>query len=198
MKRVISLTALVLILTAAGFADIARPDNSPKAGNKKSIETTMMIHLKHDAKEAVLVIPKNQIKQLRAQLDALDEGTDTASVTATGGVTRTQTIVSGSFLSLALVFGGIWFIRSGKNATKAGKTLAILMILACVGSAATFVFGNAGPPPEARSITGKMFSQAVHIYGFGSGAIKLQTSTGDQDYIDLIVPDPQTTPSGEE
>jgi len=197
MKRVISLTALLLILTIAGFADIAKPEKSPKAGSKKAIETTMMIHLKRDAKEAVLVIPKDQIRQLRAQLDELDGKENTAALTSSSGIIRTQTIVSGTFLSLALIFGGMFFVRSGKNVTKAGKTLAILTIVACVGSAATFVFANAGPPPEARSITGKMFSQAVHIYGFGSGKVRLETTT-DRDSIDLIVPDPQTTPSGEE
>jgi hypothetical protein len=31
-----------------------------------------------------------------------------------------------------------------------------------------------------------MFSQAVHIYGFGSGKVRLETTT-DRDSIDLIV-----------
>jgi len=60
------------------------------------------------------------------------------------------------------------------------------------------VLANAGPPPEARSITGKMFTQAVHIYGFGSGQIKLEVTNEDRQYIDLIVPDPKTSPSPEE
>jgi len=197
MKSSILLTALLLMFAEAAFGDIARPQESPVKGTKKSIETTLMIHLKHDAKDAILVIPKNQIKQLRAQLDELDSEPDTAAVSSTAVVGRTRTIVSGAFLSLALVFGGIWFVRSGKAATRTGKTLAIVTVLACVASAATYVFANAGPPPEARSITGKMFSQAVHIYGFGSGRIKVETAT-EGDSIDLIVPDPQTTPNGDE
>lgn len=198
MKRFVSLTALMLLFSIAGFADIARPGNQstrvPKP--KTSIDATMMIQLKSDAKEARLVIPKSQLKQLRAELDQLDGDSNTAAATASG-ITRTQTIVSGFFLSLAMVFGGMWFVRSGKNATKAVKTLAILTIVAGIGSAATFVFANAGPPPEARSITGKMFSPVVHMYKFGSGRVKLETSE-DGDTIQLIVPDPQPTPKPDE
>lgn len=199
MKRAPCLIAAIMLFSIVGLADIARPDNSPKNGTKKSIETTMMIHLTADAKEAKLIIPRDQIKQLRAQLDELDGGAvnNTAEVTSIGGVTRTQTIVSGLFLSLAIVFGGMWFVRSGANASKTGKTLAIVTVLMCVGSAATFVFANAGPPPEARSITGKMFSQVVHLYGFGSGRIKLEVAN-DGENIDLIVPDPKTSTGGEE
>lgn len=195
MKRALSLIVGTFLFSSATFANIAKPNDPSDAGKKKSVETTMMIHLREDAKEAKLVIPKNQLRQLRAQLDDLDNDQDTAAVTA--GITKTQTIVSGVFLSLALVFGGMWFMRSGKNATNSARTLAVITILACLGSAATFIFANAGPPPEARSITGKMFSQAVHIYGFGSGKIKLETSN-DGNYIDLIVPDPKSSPGGEE
>lgn len=198
MKRVIYLTAAVLLFSVAGFANVARPDTSPKNAKKKSIDTMMMIHLKEDAKEATLVIPRKQIQQLRAQLDELDDGSNTAAVVSGDEFTRTQTVVSGLFLSLAIVFGGMWFIKSGKNATNTGRTLAIITILACVGSAATFVFGNAGPPPEARSITGKMFAQGVHIYGFGSGKIRLEISNDDKEYVDLIVPNPKTSPTPEE
>jgi len=196
MKRALCLTAAIILFSIAGFGDIARPDNSTKKG-KKSIEATMMIHLREDAKEARLIIPRSQIQQLRAQLDELDGGSNTAAAVSGNGITPTQTIVGGLFLSLAIVFGGMWFVRSDKDATRTAKTLAIVTILACVGSAAMFVFANAGPPPEARSITGKMFSQAVHIYGFGSGRIKLETSN-DGENLDLIVPDPKSSPNGDE
>ena len=196
MKRAISLTAMLLILSIAGFADIARPQPSPKDASKKTIDTTLMIRLDHQAKEAVLKIPKSQLRQLRAQLDEMDGSEPDTAVTTTR-IGRTQTIVSGSFLSLALVFGGVWFARSGKNASKTGKALAIVTILACAGSAATFVLANAGPPAEARSITGKMFTPAVHMYGFGSGRIKVETST-DSESIELIVPDPKPAPGSEE
>jgi len=195
MKRIICLLTLVLLASTAAFADIARPDptKTPKIKPKKSIEMNMSIHLNSDAKEATLRIPKSAVKQLRAALDDMDNDNNATAEVPAGSFSRTQTIVSGTFLSLALVFGGMWFVRSGKAATKAGKTLVILAVIAGVGSAATFIYANAGPPPEARSITGKMFSQSVHIYNYGSGTIRLETK--DDEYgVDLIVPNPPDKP----
>jgi hypothetical protein len=197
MKRTICLTLLLVLAASAAFADIARPDRSPSRTPKpgKQIDTTMSIRLDRDAKEARLIIPKSQIKQLRAQLEELDDDEDnTAGVTTPGSFSRTQTIVSGIFLSLAVVFGGMWFARSGKTATKTGKSLVVLAVTLGIASAATFVYANAGPPAEARSITGKMFTQAVHMYGGGWGAIKLETSAENRN-VELIVPDPKPASS---
>lgn len=198
MKRLICLAAFLLLVSSASFADIARPEptKSPKPG--KQIDTMMYIRLDRNAKEARLIIPKSQVKKLRAELEQLDDDNDnTAAVTSPGIFTRSRTIVSGTFLSLALVFGGIWFVRSGKADTRAGKALVVTFVMLGVASAATLVYANAGPPPEARRITSKMFSQYVLSYGFGSGKIKLET--GDTDQVELIVPDPkpEPTPSGE-
>ena len=199
MKRIICLTTLLLLASVAGFADIARPDKTPGRVTKpqKSIETSMIIRLEKDAKEARLIIPKSQVRQLRAALDDLDQENDSTTA-AVGGFSRTQTIVSGMFLSLAFVFGGIWFVRSGKSATKTGKTFVILAVIAGISSAATFIYSNAGPPAEARSITGKMFSQSVHIYKFGTGAVRLETKDDDSRGIEFIVPDPADKPKSDE
>ena len=198
MKRILCFTSLVLLLAAAAFADIARPEPTKTPKTSKGINTTLMIRLDRSAKDAKLIIPKSQIKQLRAELEQLDSDSDnTAAVTAPNSFSRTQTIVSGAFLSLALVFGGMWFVRSGKTMTKTGKTLVILAVVAGIGSAATFVYANAGPPPEAQTITGKMFSQSVHMYNFGSGKIKVETKE-DSNSIELIVPDPADKPKTDE
>ena len=200
MKRLICLTAMVLLGSAAAFADIARPEpaKTPKPNTSKSIETGMTIRLDSEAKEARLIIPKSQIKQLRAELEQMDDDSDnTAAVTAPGSFSRTQTVLSGTFLSLALVFGGMWFVRSGKSTTKTGKGLVILAVVTGIVSAATLVYANAGPPQEARSITGKMFTQAVHMYGTGWGTVKLEAR--DQKQIELIVPNPKpATPANDE
>src|SRR5260221_7535401 len=114
MKRIICLRTVVLLSSMVTFADIARTKPEKTPTQKKSIETGMSIKLDPDAKEARLIIPKSQIKQLRAELEKLDDDSDnTAAVTVPGGLSRTQTIVSGTFLSLALVFGGVWVVRSG-------------------------------------------------------------------------------------
>ncbi|MEP6788528.1 MAG: hypothetical protein ABJB40_08855 [Acidobacteriota bacterium] len=197
MKRIICLTTLLFLASMVVLADIARPKPEKAPTQKRSIETGMSIKLDPDAKEARLIIPKSQIKQLRAELDKLNDDSDnTAAVTTLGGLSRTQTIASGTFLSLALVFGGMWFVRSGKAGTKTGKGLVILAVAAGFASAATLVYANAGPPAEARSITGKMFTEAVHMYRSGWGTVKLEA--GDQEQIQLIVPDPQDKPKSDE
>jgi len=206
MKRTVCLTILILTASLAAFADIARPDKSPNRVEKpkaaKQIDTVLQIRLDRDAKEARLLIPKKYAKELRAALNEMESGENSNAAVAentAGSFSRTQTIVSGLFLSLALVFGGMWFVRSGKAATKSGKALVIFAIVAGAGSAATYVYANAGPPPSARSITGKIFSKSVNDYGYASGKIKLQISDDADDiYPRLIVPNPQATPSADE
>lgn len=187
MKTILTMTAITMVFSAVVFGDIARPD---KPKSTRSIDTTLSIKLDRDAKEARLIIPASQIKQLRAELERFDDGSDNTAAIITGnGFTRMQTIISGAFLSLAFVFAGMWFTRSGWLSTKGGKAAAGGMFILATGAFATIAFANAGPPAEARSITGKMFTEAVHMYGFGSGKIKLETS-GKADYITLVVPNP--------
>jgi hypothetical protein len=198
MKKTIIATAVTLVFAGVSYADIRLPDQkpTPKPNSQKTIDTTLYIRLDADAKEAQLLIPRSQIKELRAQLEQLDNGTDNTAAITTSGMSRTQTVVSGMFMSLALVFGGIWFMRSGKAASRGVKTAVIAVAITAVATAATFVYANAGPPPEARSITGKMFAQGVHWYNQGSGAIKLGVTNEDNPM--LIVPNPSDKPSGEE
>jgi hypothetical protein len=179
MKKMILFLAIIAGLVSTGLANIANPD---LPGRKKTIDTSLSIRLERDAKEARLVIPRSQLKQLRAELEQLDDATDN---TTAGTFQGTQTIVSGALLSLAFVFGGMWFFRSGSHNTKAVAASALLLMC----SVATLVYANAGPPPEARSITGKMFSQSVHYYKTGWGKIKLEVSDTARN-PELIVPDP--------
>ena len=188
MKRFIAIAAIAVFATAAAYSDIARPDKPTSHTPKPppGISTSMQIRLDADAKEARLIIPKSQIKQLRAELEQMDDDTNNTAA-ATGGFTRTQTMVSGAFLSLAFVFGGIWFMRSGRVTSRSGRSFVVIATVSGLVSAATLVYANAGPPPEARTINGKMFSQSVHLYKFGSGRIHLET--GNQAEVTLIVPD---------
>ena len=188
MKRVVLAVAVVLCSLSASFADVPRPDD-PKRSTK-SLDTSLLIRLDSEAKEAKLIIPRDQLKQLRAQLDQVD-GEEHSAAAAT--FTRMQTLVSGVLLSLAFVFGGLWVLRySPKNS----KSIAAVSILLVFGSIANLVYGNAGPPPAAREISGKMFSQSVHMYKQGSGKIKLEVSD-EVEYPELIVPDTRVR-TGEE
>ena len=95
MKKILLLAAVALIATTAAFADIARPEKSPNSVEKPKpgVSTTMEIMMDKSAKEAKLLIPKSQIKQLRAELETLDDDNGNTAA-ATGGFTRLQTIVS--------------------------------------------------------------------------------------------------------
>ena len=194
MKKILVLFAIFALFAINAFGDIPRPE-TPKPKPAKAINTSLTIRISRDAKEAKLIIPKSQLKQLRAQLDELDGGED--ATTASLDFTRTQTIASGTFLSLAFILGGVWFTRSRKTEVKAPKTLAAGAILCLSGGLATIAFANAGPPPEARSITGKMFTQSVHLYKFASGKIKLETSNeASSNGVELVVPDTSDKLSG--
>jgi len=195
MKRITCLMTLLLLASTIAFADVPRPDKSPK--QTKSLVTYMNIRLDRDAKDAKLIIPRSQIQQLRAALDDADNETDSTAAVTGSSYSRTQTIMSGIFLSLAMIFGGMWFARSGKAASRPSKAFIIFAVMTGIGSVATIVYANAGPPPEARSITSKLFDQKIMSpYRFASGQIRVETTT-EGDTITLIVPDSTSKP-GEE
>ncbi|HVE55269.1 MAG TPA: hypothetical protein VNB22_00470 [Pyrinomonadaceae bacterium] len=188
MKRIFSLCLLVTMFSIAAFADVRLPDTpkpTPAPKEKKAIDTYLSIRISQDAKEARLLIPKDQIKQLRAQLDELDGSSNNAALIS---FSRTQTIVGGLFLSLAMVFGGVWLTRSRKSGLKPNKTAVASVVIFLGGAFAAIAYANVGPPPEARSITGRIFTPAVHQYKQASGNIKLET-TDDTYGVQLIVPD---------
>ena len=192
-KLTIVFLSIVAFATIA-LADVPRPNPTPNRAEKpKEVDTHLSIVLDRDAKEARLIIPRSQIKALRAELEGIDSDETTAALTASG-TSRLQMIVSGVFLSLAVAFAGIWFTRNKKMSVTAGRSAVAGMFIFAVGALASVVYGNAGPPPDARQITGKMFSPAIHVYKSGGGKIKLEVS--DTDTIPkLIVPDPTSTPA---
>ncbi len=191
MKKIFCLFALTAMFALNAFADVKVYTPTPKQEKTpkqlKAIDTELHISIEKDAKEARLLIPKSQIKQLRAELSQLD-GDDSDVVATSFNFSRVQTVASGLFLSLALVFGGVWFARSRKADLKANKTLVVGAVLFLSGAFATIAFANIGPPLDARSITGKIFTDAVHQYKQASGKIKVEAT--DENYgIQLIVPD---------
>ena len=179
----------ILAFAASAFADIPRPDTTPNRAKKPAaVDTHLSIVLDRDAEEARLIIPRSQIKALRADLEGMDSDETTAAISASG-TSRLQMVVSGVFLSLAVTLAGVWFTRNRKMSAAAGKSAAAGMFIFAIGALATIVYGNAGPPPDARKITGKMFAPAMHVYKGGGGKIKLEVS--DTDTVPkLIVPDP--------
>jgi len=191
MKRVIYISLFVASLTLSSLADIARPTETPKTKNPRAVSSSMTIRLDPKASEAKLLIPKSQLAQLRAELDAATDDTATA-----GTFMQTQTIVSGLFLSLAFVFGGIWLIRPSKP-TIGVRAAALVVIFGGIAATANLVLANVGPPPAARSITSKLFDRKLFTpYRFASGKITIEGSNANA--IELIVPDlPESTPADE-
>lgn len=190
MKKLIFATLIVSALALVSLADVRIPDTpkptpTPKAKTEKGIDSRLTIRLDSNAKEARLKLSADQIKSLRAQLDEIDGPDNVATVSS---VSRTQTIVSGMFLCLAFVFGGVWLIRS-RGAATPGKGAAIVAVIAAVGALATVTVANIGPPLDARKITSKLFTPSVHMYKQASGPIKLEISKDESEVV-LIVPDP--------
>jgi len=192
---------LIAMTSLTALADVPRPKPKPTETPKQAnvIDGRLNIYIKKDATEARLVISQDLIKPLRAQLDEMDNDNDAAGSLTKGdsGIFgRVQTIVSGAFLSLAIVFGGVWFFRSKRAADTRVKTVVMMIAVAGVASTATYVFANAGPPTTIRSITGKIFSEPVRNYGYAFGKIKIETAKDGG--VTLIVPDVQDAPKSEE
>lgn len=187
MKRILSVFALTAIFSIAAFADVRLPDTpkpTPATKTKKTIDGELTIRLDKKATEAKLIIPKNRIKQLRAALDEADGADDTAI-----GITKTQTVVSGLFLSLAIVFGGVWFSRSRKAGRNLNKTAVAGIFVLLVGSAATIALANIAPPVQLRKISSELFNkQTFGGWKTAYGAVKIEVSEADGE-IELIVPD---------
>lgn len=201
MKRILALAMVMMLCSIIAFSDIARPGQTPNRTPKVLYNATadMSIRLDRNASQPVLRIPKTTLKYLRAELDAADDGSDdTAAVTRENGnaFTKTQTIVSGAFLSLALVFGGFWLIRSGKASTKGVRNLVVLTVISGIALTATIVYANVAPP-LLSGITSKLFNRSAMLGGTYAHERNIRVEKTDGDEIELIVPDSQSSANTE-
>jgi hypothetical protein len=115
MKLRSKLFAAAALVVATAFpvaANIAAPkvETTPRAQRNRG---PVRMHIRPDAeaKEAKLIIPREVLRQLKAELD----GEDSQAVAASSGgfnPTPTQTAVAGLFLSLSLVAGGVWLVNN--------------------------------------------------------------------------------------
>jgi hypothetical protein len=192
MKNFAFVLAFIFVASAAVFADVRLPDTPKPADNpNKTISSRMIIRLSPEATETKLIIPKNQVKQLRAALEELDNesGSELAVTDSGKSFSRSQTIVSGLFMSLAVVFGGVWFARSRKTDSKTSKKIVAGAVLFFIGSMATLVYANVGPPPALRTIDANLFDKKVFGgWKAASGNVKIEISN-TATTVELIVPD---------
>jgi hypothetical protein len=197
------LTVLLLLLTGiqSAFAfDIPAPrpkaqpeakvdDQAANGEEKKNAEPTkkladpqrFTIQIDEKAKKAKLVIPNSVIRALQAADAKSGAFIPGAPNDHEPLATRIGTVVGGLLMTLAAMLGGLWFLRSRKVIAAHYAAVAILVLVSGIGTA-SYVYANAGPPPESRSLTSKVLK-----YGFVTGEVQVET-TNDSDQIVLILP----------
>ena len=148
--------------STTALADIAKPKKPSKS--KAAIDTYLHISLKSDAKEARLIIPKSTwLNFARSSIKWAGRTTPPRLVPRQERPTGFRRSWADCFLASRSYLAASGSHGPENFRSERTRRIVVLIIFTAIGSAATFVYGNAGPPPEARSITGKMFTQAVHI-----------------------------------
>lgn len=185
MKRLIALSTMIMIVAISAFADVARPDKPSKPLPKpKSINSKLFIDTNENLQIATLYIPRSQLKKLTAEFER--SGDDEENTASVSHGSRFQTVVAGAFLSIALILGGFWFARGGKLSASAGKVVGIIAMAAGLGSAASLVNANVGPP-LLSTINSKIFNSKAFDGPLGlTGNIKVVTT--DDSEFHLAVP----------
>lgn len=196
MKKTALLFALIIVSAGFAAADIRLPDTPQPTATPTAtpmpndLSAPLNIYVGRNYKEPTLIIPRSVAKEIRAQLNAAESGNPTAATT--GGISNIssmQTMVSGFFMSLALIFGGVWFWR-GKSFGKNQKIVAGAIVCAFAGVSAITIFANIAPPPLI-GIDEKILSDKTRSnYRGVSGTVNIKISVNDyaDERMQLIIP----------
>jgi hypothetical protein len=202
MKQLSLIAISFAFLSVSAFADIRLPEPpTPKpTSTMKPItgkQIDLMIDVTSEVTEPTLVIKKSSVKNLRAALDEAEgidnlatqtENEDTKQYT-TGSI---QTVVGGLFLSLAFVFGGVWFVKNKPN-----KGTVALFVVAFSGASTLLVWGNIAPP-RLFSISKNIFADEIQRYAYAKGKVRVKVVTVSEADIKLLVPITETVDKSEE
>lgn len=182
MKKILFLLGILTLFSANAFADIRLPDTPKPTPAEKEITGKMYIRVKSDVKEPTLTIKQSTLKQLRAAIDEADDA-QTLAENNEGrfNFTRTQTIVSGLFFSLAFIFGGVWMFRAKG---KSSKIAVSLIGLAVLSAGAGVAFANT-PPSYVISLTSRIFDKSTYAYGWAEGNVKIKISDDNSQRYDI-------------
>ena len=176
----------VLAACTSAFADEIVSADEGAGAQGSDVIARMRIDPNGKTSDAKLIIPRSVLQQLTAQTD----GNGSVNLAATSNAFfagRAQTVMTGIFLSLAIAFGGVWFVRRRKETGRLTGAAIGLAFLALCGTVAS-VYGNAGPPPVARSLTSKILIQEVKSYGV-YGEVKVSiVDNGNQIVLVLAKP----------
>lgn len=184
MKRTVFLCAAVLLLAGSAvysFGDIARPKDTPKPNEGKTVlYTSMTVKPDPKAYEARL-----QISQSTLQRIAHEAGNQSSNDTMTERVMHSsaRTMMAGLFMFLAVSFAGVWFARSSQRRHQ--KAIAVILIATVFGLATVIVRANAGPPGYLRWQGLPQNLKAGKVTG---GGVNIEIVPGDDSSITLIVP----------
>jgi len=149
---------------------------------KTDTDAEIRIFLDDDATDAKLVISRQMLNKLANQEVAVNNSENYGL-----GFSRTQTIVSGLFLSLALVFGGVWFSRA-KNLSKGANIATGIGIFAMLGVFGSIAFANIAPPTYGK-LNNKVFSEGMQNQKVAYGQIKIEIDEeGSSDRLLLVIP----------
>jgi hypothetical protein len=195
MKRTVVFCAAALLLVGSAvfsFGDIARPKETPKPSEGKTVlYTSMTVKPDPKAYEARL-----QISQSTLQRIAHEAGNQSSNDSMTQRLMHSsaRTMMAGLFMFLAVSFAGVWFARSSQRRNH--KAIATVILIAMVfGLATIIVRANAGPPGYLRWQGLPQNLKAGKITG---GGVNIEIVPGDDSTITLIVPLRKVeNPSGE-
>lgn len=186
------------IFSVIAFADVPQPKPTPKPRQTPlplTIISQMDIRIDSEASEPTLIITRGALSQFRAELENLDENSiDALALTSNVEqkpltASKIPTIMSGIFLSLALIFGGVWFARKRNlQATKTGKVALGITLCALFGASATVIFANMAPP-GVRGFSGNIFTKDVKKINRVTDIVKIQVVAGDNPLVTLVVPE---------
>lgn len=148
---------------------------------------SFQIRIDKDATEAKLVIPVSILRGIQDNAKSTSDFTPRFFLDDQPILSRVGTIVGGLLLTLAFLAGGLWLIRNRKMSVANISGIVLIVSLSGIGTS-SMLYANMGPPPQARSLTGKLFSEAVHAFKYASGQVRIETAPSG-DHIILIVPD---------
>jgi len=194
MKRTVVLCAAVLLLVSTAvysFGDIARPKETPKSSEGKTVlYTSMTVKPDPKAYEARLQISQSTLQRIAHEAGNLSSND---SMTQRLVHSSARTMMAGLFMFLAVSFAGVWLARSSQRRNH--KAIAAVFLLATVfGLATVIVRANAGPPGYLRWQGLPQNLKAGKITG---GGVNIEIVPGDDSEIRLIVPLRNTNQPGE-
>lgn len=151
------------------------------AENQKGLKRLVISIDRYTTTEARLVIPASLIRSLQGDIDKSGSFSPSNWIDGQSSLPPAGTVVGGVLMALSFLLGGLWLIRSRKLSAPNFAAIFIILSLSGIGTA-SLVYGNAGPPPEARSLNSKILR-----YGSASGELRIET-TKDREFIELILP----------